>query len=284
MRRSTFDRMLLEEAGSRGVSILQPATVWSITRRTDGFDTHCTTPRGEQTIRSRWAVGAFGKSSPLEKHLRRPFAGIRTGLNGVKFHLPSPALAETGTDEILICHGPDGYCGINHVDGGLATICFLERHAHAERGARGWVRDLTGDNPAFARIMTPEALDAVAHAPVHGGGNIFFGKRSLVEQGIFMVGDAARVIAPLAGDGIGMALQGAQLLGRSFERDRRVSSGPGAWESRYRREWQEMFRRRVWTALVLQRTLLSAPLRRVVSSALAVAPSLVRPALTMTRG
>ncbi len=34
----------------------------------------------------------------------------------------------------------------------------------------------------------------------------------MIENGIIMIGDAARVISPLAGDGIGMAMESAKLL------------------------------------------------------------------------
>ena len=284
MKRSTFDRMLLESARSYGVSIIQPADVESEVRLEDGFEFLCRTPEGIRTVRGRWAVGAYGRSSPLDRQLKRPFAGTRTGLNGIKFHVPASTLAIDRSDEILICTGPGIYCGVNHVDGGTATVCFLEQRRRDDQRPRGRVRELAECNPGFARIMTPDALRAVDNATIHGTGNIYFGPRSVVERGMLMVGDAARVIAPLAGDGIGMALQGAQLLGRIFEHERRAPEGREALEQRYRREWEKLFKVRVRTALLLQHVILSTRVRRLTSSLIESFPSLLRTALRLTRG
>ena len=284
MKRSTFDRMLLESARSNGVSIIQPAVVESVVRLEQGYEFLFRTSEGLQTIRGRWAIGAYGRSSPLDGQLKRPFAGIRTGLNGIKFHIPASMLGIVRSDEILICAGPGIYCGINHVDGGSATICFLERRRRNAHRPRRQVRELVESNPGLAQIVTPEALLAVEHAAIYGAGNIYFGPRSVVEDGMLMVGDAARVIAPLAGDGIGMALQGAQLLGRVFEHERRTPEGRDALEQRYRQEWERLFKVRVRTALLLQRVLLSTQMRWITSSLLESAPSILRTALNMTRG
>ena len=99
-----------------------------------------------------------------------------------------------------------------------------------------------------------------------------------------MVGDAARVIAPLAGDGIGMALQGAQLLGRLLEEERREAWRTGILEERYRREWQSLFAQRLRAARLFQHVMLSTNARRIGSFVLARAPSLLRLALAITRG
>jgi flavin-dependent dehydrogenase len=284
MKRGTFDRMLLESARSHGVAIIQPADVESVIRLKDGFELRCRTPDGPQAIRGRWAVGAYGRSSSLDKQLKRPFAGTRTGLNGVKLHIPAMMLTEVRSDEILICTGPGMYCGINHVDGGSVTICFLERRRGDSRNSRERIGELGGANASFARIMTPDALGAVGRAAIHGSGNIYFGPRDVVANGMFMVGDAARVIAPVAGDGIGMAFQGAQLLGRIFRDERRTPKGRDVLERRYRREWGDLFRARLRTALLVQQVLLSPQLRRFALPLLRTAPALLRTALAMTRG
>jgi flavin-dependent dehydrogenase len=284
MKRSTFDRMLLESARSNGVSVVQPADVQSVAALGGDFEVRCRTTEGLRTVRGRLVVGAYGRSSPLDGTLRRPFAGRRTGLNGVKFHIPASTLADVSSDEILISAGPGMYCGINHVNGGSATLCFLEQRTAFTRPPRERLRELAENNRGFARIVTPDALHAVEHAAVHGTGNIYFGPRSVVEGGIFMVGDAARVIAPLAGDGIGMALQGAQVLGRLLERERQTVRGRDALERDYRREWEDLFKTRVRAAFLLQQILFSARMRGMALSLLTSIPSLLGIAVRMTRG
>jgi hypothetical protein len=41
-------------------------------------------------------------------------------------------------------------------------------------------------------------MEYLNSANVYGTGNIHFGKREVVENGIIMVGDSARVIAPIS--------------------------------------------------------------------------------------
>jgi flavin-dependent dehydrogenase len=176
------------------------------------------------------------------------------------------------------------YCGVNHVDGGLATICFLERRAADNLPPRTRLRELMAANRHFAYVMGRSAIAAVGDAPVYGTGNIFFGTRNLVEKGIFMIGDAGRVISPLAGDGIGMALQSAQLLGTLFGEQRRPGPDARVLEAEYCRRWERMFNSRLRAAAALQRIMLSTPLRRLGIAFLSISPSLLRAAIGMTRG
>ena len=283
LKRGAFDQMLLKTAIHRGVHVLQPAEAEAVNRVENGFKTVCRMHEGIQTLQSRWCIGAYGKSSPLDKQLRRPFAGVRSRINGIKFHVPSASLAGVDADEIRIYTGPGMYCGVNHVDGGVATICFLEQRADDTLPPRARLRELMAENKHFERLLGVTGIAAVDHATVYGTGNIFFGRRNLVEDGIFMVGDAGRVIAPLAGDGIGMAMQGARLLGRLFRADMSAGSSSTDLETEYCAEWDKLFRNRLRSAAALQRILFSAPLRRVASSLLAIYPRLLIRAIGLTR-
>jgi flavin-dependent dehydrogenase len=126
-------------------------------------------------------------------------------------------------------------------------------------------------------------MAAIDVAPIYGSGNIFFGVRNVVENGVFMVGDAAQVISPLAGDGIGMALQSSQVLGALFLEHIGKKPDPLWLESEYRTRWKRMFRSRVQAAAALQRVMLSTPLRYISSSLLGLSPSLLRAAIATTR-
>jgi flavin-dependent dehydrogenase len=284
LRRGAFDQFLLNAAIRQGVHVLQPADVELIVRRGGGFDVCCRLKDSIQTLQSQWCIGAYGKVSPLDKQLHRSFAGTRTQLNGIKFHVPSAALAGMSMDEIRIFTGPEVYCGINHVDSGIATICFLERRRGDDVSPRARLRELASANKHFACIVGESVMSAIDDAPIYGTGNIYFGKRNVVENGIFMVGDAAQVISPLAGDGIGMALQTGQLLGSLFREHRRSGLDAAALEVEYRRRWERTFRSRLCAAAGLQRISLSNPVRGFGTTLLSLFPSLLRVAISMTRG
>jgi flavin-dependent dehydrogenase len=186
-------------------------------------------------------------------------------------------------DEIRIFTGPNMYCGINRVEGGTATICFLERRKGDDVSPRARLRELAATNKHFAGIVSGRAMSAIDEAPIYGAGNIYFGERNVIENGVFMVGDAARVISPLAGDGIGMALQSSQLIGELFREHIHSRPDPLTLEAEYRNRWDRMFRSRVRAAAALQRIMLSGPLRHIGTTLLSLSPSLLRFAIRTTR-
>jgi menaquinone-9 beta-reductase len=284
MRRSTFDKLLLDAAAEAGVHVLQPAEAESVYRLNSGFEVTCKMDGDDQAILARWVVGAYGKASPLDKTLQRPFVGMRTRSNGIKAHVPTELLTEMRPDEILLCTGPNMYCGVNPVDGGMATVCLLEQRTENAPPLRARMRELGALNPMFGKIVRRGALSEVERAPVLGTGNLFYGERGLVEQGVFMVGDAARVIAPLSGDGIGMAMQGGRLLGRLFVEETHSPRGSYVMERNYKREWGKLFSTRVRTAMLLHRMLLSTRMRLAGTSLAASAPFLMNAAVKFTRG
>jgi flavin-dependent dehydrogenase len=283
LKRGAFDQFLLNAAIRQGVQVLQPAEAESVVRRGDGFEVYCRSGEASRSLQSRWCIGAYGKTSPLDKRLQRPFAGRRTQLNGIKFHVPSSALTGMNADEIRIFTGPDMYCGVNQVNSGMATICFLERRRGDNVSPRARLRELASANKHFAGILEGTMMSVVDDAPIYGTGNIYFGRRNVVENGIFMVGDAARVISPLAGDGIGIALQSGELLGRLFREHRHSGPNPVVLETEYPRRWGQSFNARLRSAAALQRIMLSTPLRHIGAALLSLSPSLLRAAIRLTR-
>jgi flavin-dependent dehydrogenase len=175
------------------------------------------------------------------------------------------------------------YCGVNQVNSGMATICFLERRRGDNVSPRARLRELASANKHFAGILEGTMMSVVDDAPIYGTGNIYFGRRNVVENGIFMVGDAARVISPLAGDGIGIALQSGELLGRLFREHRHSGPNPVVLETEYPRRWGQSFNARLRSAAALQRIMLSTPLRHIGAALLSLSPSLLRAAIRLTR-
>lgn len=284
LKRGVFDQFLLNAAMKQGVHVLQPAEAEELVRHKNGFEVRCRLNSATRTLQSHWCIGAYGKTSPLDRQLHRAFAGIHTQLNGINFHVPSAALVGMNADEIRIFTGPDMYCGMNHVDSGMATICFLERRTGSDVSPRARLRKLADANKHFAGIAGGAVLSTIDDAPIYGTGNIYFGTRNVIENGIFMVGDAAQVISPLAGDGIGMALQSAQLLGSLFQEHRPSVNDADVLEAEYRNRWEKTFTSRLRAAAALQRIMLSTPLRRAGTTLLSLSPSLLRVAISMTRG
>jgi flavin-dependent dehydrogenase len=95
-----------------------------------------------------------------------------------------------------------------------------------------------------------------------------------------MIGDSAAVIAPLAGDGIGMAFQSALLIAEVFQMQRAAGMDNEETEKFYIQEWKRTFRRRLYIAKLLQDIILNNYSRKigflVVRNFIQLLPKIIR--------
>jgi flavin-dependent dehydrogenase len=71
-----------------------------------------------------------------------------------------------------------------------------------------------------------------------------------------MIGDSARVIAPLAGDGIGMAMESAKLLYEIIKKHSE-SLNLASIQTDYQKKYNQMFIKRLTSAKIIQKILLN---------------------------
>jgi 2-polyprenyl-6-methoxyphenol hydroxylase-like FAD-dependent oxidoreductase len=187
-------------------------------------------------------------------------------------------------NEIAIALGPKIYCGISRVSGDTVTVCALEQRRNGDVSIRETLPALARANPHFGRLVPPAVLDTLRTLPVYGTGNLFFGHREMVANGVLMVGDSAGMIAPLAGDGIGIAMEQARMLGRLFAEMRPRPAERESFTNAYRRESERIFAHRKRVALICQQIALSEILRPAVTPFLWLAPGLLKAAVGATRG
>jgi len=133
-------------------------------------------------------------------------------------------------------------------------------------------------------MISPDFEGMIGSFPIYGTGNIYFGKKRLVENGIFMIGDAAQLIAPLAGDGIGMAMESAQIFSSVMEDGRKKNLHVDDLANLYATRWASSFQRRIRIAKEIQRVLLSQFGNKVSRFVLAGFPSLLTQTIEYTRG
>jgi menaquinone-9 beta-reductase len=254
LKRSAFDKYLLDESEKKGAYIFQPYSVSGI-KRNNGFYIISADSRDEKSIEVKVnkIIGAYGKSNPLDRLLKRKFSETSTPYNGVKIHIPGELMRNYNRNEIHIYTAADLYCGINGVNDGDTTICFLEKRGLKDPPVKEKLLLLRKANRRFNEILHPDADQLIINTKVYGTGSIYFGRKDPVEEGIFMTGDAAGVIAPLAGDGIGMALESAVLLRDIFIKHK----GEDESEDLYRDKWNAKFKRRLITAGITQKIMLS---------------------------
>ena len=191
-------------------------------------------------------------------------------------------------DRVELHAFPGGYCGLAEIEGNRANVCLLMRESvfrafkgagHAQLNAfldwmqsqnerlRGWF--------SYAEQIDERWL-SIAQVP-------FMPKR-VVERDILMAGDAGSLIAPLAGDGIAMALRSGIL---AAEQSGHYLAGdldaPGLLRS-YTGEWEHEFGTRLRLGRLLQPILLEPRLAALGLRVVNAFPILGKYLVSHTRG
>ena len=280
LKRSLLDEMLLHKARTCGAMIIQPAEVISIEYLERGYGIRCRTSQGERSFSADIVTAAYGKQNSLDKFLKRSFVSSCSGLSGLKYHLPKRVFKRFPNDEIQLFAAGGIYCGINRVNEEEATLCFL---AESRGHPKETLLRLMQKNKPFRAVFQDDLFSELRDLPPHGTGNIFFGKKELVKNGIFMIGDAAAVIAPLAGDGIGMAIESGQLLAQVLTKARRDGLKKQESEKLYVEGWGSLFKNRLRVASHIQGIALTSFGGNFGARMLETVPSLSRGMIQWTR-
>ncbi|HEX2865724.1 MAG TPA: NAD(P)/FAD-dependent oxidoreductase [Ignavibacteriales bacterium] len=284
LSRSVFDSFILKQARKEGAVVLQPAEVKEIRRLREGYTLTVQKDERQIILQAKNVIAAYGRQTALDRKLNREFAAIKSHMNGVKLHVPEKYTPGFPKDEIHIYTGEGIYCGINRVDEGKVTICFLEDRTTFEAAPKMHLKFLIDNNWSLREIFSPEIFDVIDSSPIYGTGNIYFGKRNLVENGIFMAGDAAGVIAPLAGDGIAMAFQSGRLAAETLEKKLQNKLNTAEAEAFYSNEYKHLFSTRLRNAMFIQQALLNPDLAYPAFALSKVFPGLLRYLINSTRG
>lgn len=285
LKRSIFDKLLLDGAREKGAVIYQPCEVIDIVKTNDEFNLtlygHSDYPK---QLKSKYLLAAYGKRNVLDSRLNRRFVKYKSKLNGIKYHIRKDQLKKIEDAQIQIYVGDGIYCGVNSVSQEDTTICFLEKRKNINTTAYQSLKRLVESSSRFNSLFDSD-LDEVFRAnKVYGTGNIYFGRRNIIEDGIFMLGDAANVIAPLAGDGISMAMDSAKLLANLFYLKKQRKIANIDLFNKYEENWQKLFAKRLLTASLIQKLLLNRALGATSITAIKHFPSVLKYFIKKTRG
>jgi menaquinone-9 beta-reductase len=207
LSRYRLDHLLAQTAQVCDVALFESTTVNNLEGNLgQGFQVEARTGSGRVDVSARAVIGAHGKRSSLDRGLKRTFLQQSQPFVALKVHLDAPPMP--GRIEL---HGfPGGYCGLSEVEGGRINLCLLAREdVFREAGATipafiAWMR---AQNPNLEeRLRAAQPVTewySIAQVP--------FVDKTALEADILMAGDSAGLIAPLAGDGMSMALQGGKL-------------------------------------------------------------------------
>lgn len=258
LRRSNFDKMLLDKCHQNGAKVYQPAEVSSIVRSNNYFNISARTESGIINIEAKYVIASYGKQNKLDKILFRKVINNQSQLNGVKFHLSQNTFCNFKKNEIIIFSGSNIYCGLNKINGDKVTVCFLENRKIYDEPPRAKIIQNIKSNPVLAEMFTNDFEQQIQSEQIYGAGNIYFGSKEKFKNGIFFIGDSAGLIAPLAGDGIAMAMESGKLAAEIIYDLKNHSRSLEKMGEIYEIRWNELFKKRITSSLWVQKILMNS--------------------------
>jgi flavin-dependent dehydrogenase len=267
---------LLKAAKAQGVQFVWEAVI-SVAFTGDLF--RVTSKNG--AWKARMVIGAWGKRSNLDRVLNRPFFKRSSSWMAIKMHYR----AAYPSDQVGLYSFEGGYGGLSINETGALNFCYLIRTEKFRETPNlvSCTQKLLEEHPVLREVLqSAEPLMAEALSI----SNISFEKKKRVHGHILLSGDAARVIHPLCGNGMAMAIRSGQIQA-GFIRDYLEGKFPGgrtAMERAYDRTWAREFGNRLRMGSRLQGLLLRSWGLEAGLRLVAVSPGLLRQAIRQTHG
>jgi len=238
-----FDQYLADIARKDGVQLMEGQSVTRLTRTDSGFLIEDI--NGRQQV-ADMVIGAYGKSSNLDRALNRSFLTQESPYIGVKYHIRT----DFPKDMIALHNFESGYCGISAIEEDKYNMCYLgERTVLKQSGSvEAMEEQVLHKNPYLKTLFKnstflfdkPEVINAFSFAP-----------KLPVENGIYMIGDAAGLITPLCGNGMAMAIHSAKIL-VDLIKDMGLEN-QALLEAKYMSTWKRHFKQRLWVGRQTQK-------------------------------
>lgn len=232
-----------------------------------------------KSFEAKIVIGAYGKRAKLDKTLNRQFSEQQTGYVGVKYHLKY----DFPKDLIALHNFEGGYCGISAIEDNKYCLCYLSERNNVRKygGISEMEENILFKNPFLKSIFSdaeflfskPEVINEIS-----------FVKKSTDNQHVLMVGDTAGMIAPLAGNGMSMAIRAGVLSANLIGEFLNQKISLFELEQNYTKVWNKNFKNRLWRGRQLQKLFGNETISNLAISFLKIAPILLSPIIKSTHG
>lgn len=242
--RFAIDHELAEIARRAGADVIDGVKVTDVQFNGITFNLQTISKPGKtqfNNVEATVVAGSYGKRSNLDVKWHRPFVQHKPNkLNnyiGVKYHISMDHPADT----IALHNFSNGYCGISQIEDDKYCLCYLTTAENLQKNNNSisqMEKEVLCKNPFLAKIFA--CADFIMEEPVVIS-QISFEKKSLVEDHVLMIGDAAGMITPLCGNGMSMALHAGKLAYEEIHRFLGDGSSRQEMEARYTDQWKKHF-------------------------------------------
>jgi flavin-dependent dehydrogenase len=288
LSRSFLDHMIVDRARSAGVKIFESTRVSSPIVH-DGRVVGLTgrhASDGAVEIRATVAIAADGRHSSLVRQTgeTRPRSWFRPRLIGMKrhFRIADAEIAEPeGTVGLHLV--PGGYGGTCRIEGSLTNFCALlpESEGRARRGDLDRLaRECLTLNPILKQIL--DSAEPTGDWKTVAGVRVEVSTPRL--GGILYAGDCQGTVDPLGGQGMSMALLGAELLSPFVERA--LIAGrvvDASLQAEYAAAWSRRFNVRVRLCRLFHHVLVNPVLIELAAMLGRIAPRILSACYQQTR-
>jgi menaquinone-9 beta-reductase len=254
VKRSRLDQLLLDRARELGATVFEAVTVTALSSPDPRTD-HWEISAGEQTFRARTLVAADGRNSTVARlcGLRPRSAKERVALQ-TRWPLP-----RNFGDRVVLEFRPEGYSGQAPVGDGELNICLVSVPAKIAP-LRAWAEARFQIAPDHSwRTITP-----LTREPISPG-----------QPGLFLVGDAARVVEPFTGEGIYYALASGELAAKAIILQRNGGNTEDVAVA-YSAAHAQLYHGRLWINRLARAAVLSPRLASAFLSMARFQPALLR--------
>ena len=274
-----IDNELKKIAVENGVHVLEETKVNDVAFNNESF----IIKYKNETINCNVVAAGFGKRSNLDVKWSRNFIQKKPGkLNnyiGVKYHIKTSFPFDT----IALHNFKNGYCGISKIEGDAYCLCYLTtaQNLKNNNSIKEMEQNILYQNPFLKKIFIE--AEFLFKEPVTIS-QISFDRKSLVENHILMIGDAAGMITPLCGNGMSMALHSSKMALGCIEPFLNKKIAREQMENEYTLQWKNDFERRLKMGRIIQKLFGKELLTNIFIKIIKPFPFLINKIIKATHG
>ena len=282
--RYKLDNELAAIAKNEGVIVLEETKAEQVICN-EQFEIHFSSRiTAQKNIKAKVCCAAYGKRTNLDIKWERSFLDHQDKkLNnyvGIKYHIET----DWKPNVIGLHNFRNGYCGISKIEEEKYCLCYMTKAdnlKHCDNDIEQLQQTVLMKNPHLQKIFLKSKV--VQEFPITIS-QLNFHKKSQVENGILMLGDAAGMITPLCGNGMSIALHSGKIASQLADEFLLHKISKKEMEEQYKKQWRQNFFYRLQSGRVLQKFFGSTWLSNSFVQLFKTFPFLTNPVVRMTHG